>query len=115
VKRVIVLFLLLCFSLFAGAAYAHPPLDIKITFNSKTGVIKAVIYHQVNDSSKHYIKKVDIGINGKEIGDLKFSRQDNLLTQTISYTIKDFKPGDKISVEAYCNLSGKLEKKIEIK
>ncbi|MCX5700599.1 MAG: hypothetical protein NTZ63_03580 [Candidatus Omnitrophica bacterium] len=111
-----VLFILLCFCFtLSVVAYAHPPQDIIITFDKKTNTLNAVIKHSVSNPATHYIKKVDIGLNGKEIKELKFTKQDNSATQSVSYAIVNVRPGDKLSVEGYCNLSGKLEKEITVK
>jgi len=61
-----VLMLILGFVVMTSTAYAHPPSDIKITFNPKTQEVKAVIFHNVSNVNKHYIKKVDIAVNGKD-------------------------------------------------
>ena len=97
----------------SSTAYAHPPSDIKITYNPKTKILTAVIMHNVSDVKKHFIYKVITGLNGKEIINHAISKQDNKTDQTVSYLIPDAKPGDALSVEAYCNLSGKLSKEIK--
>ncbi len=97
-----------------STAYAHPPSDIKITYDSRTKILKAVIMHNVSDVKKHFINKVDVGLNGREIINHAISQQDNLISQTVSYLIPDVKAGDKLSVEGYCNISGKLEKEIKV-
>jgi RNA-binding protein YhbY len=99
----------------SSIAYAHPPSDIIITFDSKAKTLNAVIMHNVSNLENHFIKKVDIALNGKEIIALTFSRQDNNTSQTVSYLIPDAKAGDTLSVEGYCSISGKLEKEIKIK
>ncbi len=97
-----------------STAYAHPPSDIKITYDSKTKILKAVIMHNVSDVKKHFINKVDVGLNGRKIISHAISQQDNNISQTVSYLIPDVKAGDKLSVESYCNISGKLEKEIKV-
>jgi len=114
-KRIIGLLVLCCFVLTYSLAYAHPPSDIIISYDAKTKILKAVIMHNVANPQKHYIKKVDVGLNGKEIIEHSISRQDNFTSQTVSYFIPDALPGDKISVEGYCSISGKLEKEIQVK
>ena len=96
-------------------AYAHPPSDIQITFDSKTKMLHAVIIHNTSNPISHYIKKVDVGLNGKEIMTQAISRQDNNESQTVGYLVPDAKDGDVISVEGYCSISGNLEKKITVK
>lgn len=107
-------FLLLACFLFVTFAYAHPPQDIIITYDPVTKIVKAIIKHDTSNPKSHYIKKVDVAINDKEIIEQTISRQDDLNTQTVSYLIPDAKKGDRISVEGYCSISGKLEKEIKI-
>jgi len=107
------IFLIISFFM-CSLAYAHPPSDIKITYDSKTKILKAVIMHNVSDAKKHFVNKVDVGLNGREIIAHAISQQDNNIIQTVSYLIPDAKAGDKLSVEAYCNLSGKLEKQVKV-
>jgi hypothetical protein len=97
-----------------SSAYAHPPQDIIIRFDAETKFLQAIIVHNVSNPENHYIKRVDVGLNGEEIIDQKISRQDNNETQIVTYLIPDAKEGDKISVEAYCSISGSLKKEIEV-
>ena len=112
-KRIAVLAVALLF-VFSSMAYAHPPSDIKIAFDPGTKMLKAVIMHDVSNPASHYIKTVDIGLNGKEIISQSISRQDNDESQTVSCLIPDARGGDVISVEAYCNISGKLKKEATV-
>ncbi|MFA5167208.1 MAG: RnfABCDGE type electron transport complex subunit D [Candidatus Omnitrophota bacterium] len=107
--------LFLCGLLIASTtAFAHPPSDIKIQFDPATKLLTAVIEHHVSNPQTHYIKKVDIGLNGKEIKMLPFKKQDDNTTQTVEIMIPEAKKGDTLSVEGYCNLSGKLKKEIKV-
>ncbi|MCM8831699.1 MAG: hypothetical protein NC918_05885 [Candidatus Omnitrophica bacterium] len=96
-------------------AYAHPPFDIYITFDKMTKTISAQIMHKVSNPQTHYINKVEISINGKEIIKHQISRQDNNEEQKVSYLLPDVKDNDIISIEAYCSISGKLKKEIVVK
>jgi len=114
-KKTVVFFI--AFVLIPGfsAAYAHPPSDIKITFDGKTKTLQAVIMHNTRDPINHYIKKVFVGSNGKEIIGHTLSREDNNESQTVSYLIPDVKDGEVLSVEGSCSISGKLEKEITVR
>ncbi len=107
-------FLLIGLVVASTAAFAHPPSDIKIQFDDNTKTLTAVIQHRVSNPQSHFIKKVDIGLNGREVQMLPFAKQDNNATQTVKITIPEAKKGDVLSVEGYCNLSGRLEKEIKI-
>ncbi len=109
------IFVITCFFvLVSSIVYAHPPSDIIVTFDPKTKILNAVIIHNVSSPENHFIKKVDIALNGQEIIEHKLSKQDNNPSQTVSYLIPDIKAGDILSVEAYCSISGKLKKEIKI-
>jgi len=112
VKKLILLFLI--FFTLSSFAYAHPPSDIIITYDSQSKILKAVIVHNVSNPKAHYISKVDISLNGKDVIEHKISFQDNNLNQTVSYLIPDAKKGDILEVEAYCSISGKLTKEIKV-
>lgn len=107
--------LLVLFLALGSTAYAHPPSDIRITFDAKTKMLNAVIFHNTSNPIGHYIGKVDVSLNGKEIIEHIISRQDNNDTQTVSYFIPDAKDGDLLSVEGYCSISGKLKRQITVK
>ncbi len=112
-KKIVLLFGFFVFFVFSAAAYAHPPSDIIITFDPKTKMLHAQIIHGVSNPNAHYIKKVDVSLNGKEIIEQSISGQDNLDSQMVHYLIPDAKVGDVISVEGYCSISGKLEKQLK--
>ena len=104
------LLLVALFFVFSAMAYAHPPSDIKITFDPATKMLRAVIMHDVANPLNHYIKKVDVGLNGKEIIEQTISRQDNNDSQSVAYLIPDVKNGDLLSVEGHCSISGTNKK-----
>jgi desulfoferrodoxin (superoxide reductase-like protein) len=112
-KRIVLLSGFFVFILLSAVAYAHPPSDIKITFDSETKMLNALIIHDVSNPSKHYIKEVDVFLNGKEIIRQSISQQDNFDSQRVSFFIPDAKINDVFSVEAYCSISGKLEKQLK--
>jgi len=114
-KKIIFLCGFFAFFVLSAVAYAHPPSDIKITFDPATKMLNAVIFHDVSNPSKHYIKNVDVALSGKEIIQQSISRQDNLDTQTVSYLIPDAKIGDLFTVEGECSISGKLAKQLQLK
>ena len=113
-KRIVILVMFLSFFAVVSAAYAHPPSDIQISFDPATKMLQAVIIHNTSNPASHYIKKVDVALNGKEIIGQEISKQDNNESQTVHYLIPDAKEGDVISVEGYCSISGKLKKEFKV-
>lgn len=112
-QKISFLIMVLCIG-FLSLAHAHPPSDIHITFDPSTKLLKAVIVHKVSNPLNHFIIKVDVGVNDKEILTQRISQQDTNEQQTVVYRIPDVKEGDIVSVEAYCSISGMLEKKIKV-
>ncbi len=107
--------LVLCgFLLISTQAFAHPPSDIKIEFDNQTKTLKAAVLHHVSNPDTHFIRKVDIAINGVEIKTMTYTKQISKAGQTFSIVLPEVKSGDLLSVEGYCNLSGKLKKEIKI-
>jgi len=113
-KKAAAFLLFFIFLVTTSKAFAHPPSDIKISFDPATKILQATIIHNTSNPASHYIKKVDVGLNGKEIVEQEISRQDNSESQTVSYLIPDAKDGDLLSVEGYCSISGKLTKEIKV-
>jgi hypothetical protein len=111
-KKIVCFSGIFVFFLLTATVYAHPPSDIKVTFDPKTKILSALIIHDVSNPATHFIKKVDVSLNGKEIVEQAISRQDNPNSQAVSYLIPDFKEGDRLAVEGYCSISGKLEKQL---
>lgn len=113
-KKIVLLLIGCALFTFSARASAHPPSDIKIAFDKSSGTLKAVIDHPVSNRMTHHIKKVDIGLNGQEIRTLTFTEQAQKKTQPIEVLLPEVKAGDTLSVEAYCSISGRLEKKIKV-
>ncbi|MBM3255206.1 MAG: hypothetical protein FJZ08_02785 [Candidatus Omnitrophica bacterium] len=114
-KRIAALAILFVFFAAGSQALAHPPSDIIITYDPASKILKVVITHQVGNPQAHFINKVDVFLNGKEIITQHISRQDNNNSQAVSYLVPDALGPGKLSVKAYCSISGRLEKEIEFK
>ncbi len=95
--------------------FAHSPADINIAYDHDNKTITAIIAHPVPNPRQHYVHRVEVSVNGKEIIRHNISMQENSNSQTVSYRIADLKPGDVIDIEAYCNINGKRGKAIEIR
>ncbi len=94
--------------------FAHPPKSIELVFESTTKVLRVNISHVVNDPSRHYIEKVVVELNGEEIITQTFKTQTDKQKQEIMYVIGDAQEGDKISVTAYCSISGKKTETLDV-
>ena len=93
--------------LFALPVFAHPPKGLEVEYDTDSSILRVEIAHSVNDASKHYVNKVVVEVNGKKVIEQTFRKQIDGETQQVMYKIIDAAEGDKISVTAYCNISGK--------
>ncbi|MFA5271650.1 MAG: hypothetical protein WC412_04840 [Candidatus Omnitrophota bacterium] len=105
-----ILFFIFSF-LYVFEAFGHPPQKIDITQSDKT--INIVVTHNVKDPATHYIKLIEVVLNGKKIIDQEFSLQ-TANFQKATYSIPDLKKGDILEVDADCNQFGDLKEKIKI-
>ena len=103
------LFLVSC-----SVAFAHPPSDIIFKYDGKNKILSVGVAHSVKDPQKHFIKEIDIKVNGKEWIKQKFINQANKNAQAASYAQVSLKKGDVIEVLADCNESGKLKNTFKI-
>lgn len=110
----ITLFIFVLIILSAQEGWAHPPTDISLKYDKTKKMVTATIIHPVKDVTTHYLKKVDLSVNGKEVMTKKFTRQENSVSQSVSFQLTDIRSGDEIGVEGYCNLSGKLERELKV-
>ncbi len=93
---------------------AHPPGSIDFNYDTETGILTVKVIHSVKDASKHYINKVEIELNGTQLIEQKFRSQLDEENQEALYKVIDAKAGDKFTVEAYCNISGKKKTEFEV-
>jgi len=112
--RKIAVFLVLLLAVAVRCAYAHTPSEMKISFDPETKVLKLVIMHDTPDVVLHYIKRVNVELNGKEVINDVLARQENDKSETLSYTIPNAKPGDIITVYVRCSIIGRLKGKIKV-
>jgi len=110
------IFLVLLINVFfiVQPGYAHPPSKIDAAYSPETKILSVVVTHPVNDRRKHFIKRVDVSLNGEQIEKKEFKTQTDNATQMVSFTIAGARSDDVITVEAQCNISGKLTETIEV-
>ena len=108
--------IILCFTLFilSQPAYAHSPLSIKAEYDSVTKTLSVIVYHPVRSPSKHYIKVIEVKKGGAIVAKKEFKIQITRAAQKCDFTTGDIGPGDTLTVEAYCNINGSLEREIWI-
>ncbi|MEO0137730.1 MAG: hypothetical protein ABIL39_08405 [candidate division WOR-3 bacterium] len=98
----------------ARISYAHPPSDIVAEFDTTNKILQVTVQHPVRDAQKHYINKIEIELNGSKIIEQKSKQQTDNTMQKYLYILPEAKLDDSISIEAYCNISGKKKMVIQI-
>ncbi len=86
-------------------AYATPPQDVKVTYDSKSDTLTVTITHKTLSQNYHYIKDVEIKKNGAVISKKQYANQPGPETFTYTYKLPAAK-GDTMEVTATCNLWG---------
>jgi desulfoferrodoxin (superoxide reductase-like protein) len=108
------LLVILFFAAALACAYAHMPSDVKVSFDTASKELKLVIMHDTPDLLVHYIGRVNVELNGKEVINDKLTRQENDKSQTLIYKIPNAKAGDIITVYVRCNIIGRLKREIKV-
>ncbi len=95
-------------------ALGHPPTEVELEFDEETMSLRVSVSHMVGKITKHYVNKIVVELNGEEIITQQFNTQSSEAKQEVSYIIPGAQVGDTFSVTAYCNISGKKEKTLQI-
>ena len=92
-----------------SSVFAHAPETVDITVSDK--VIGVNIRHPVSNPKRHYVRKVEVILNGKKIIEQTFALQIGN-RQELVYHIPSLKRSDVLTVEAFCNIGGSQKKTI---
>lgn len=98
----------------AVTAMAHPPSEIRLSFDPKSRLLQATVIHDTKKPEEHFIKSIQIKINGKEAVKQTYLRQSDAQNRTASYLMEDAKAGDEIAVTGECNVFGKKTETLKI-
>ncbi len=98
----------------ASAAMAHPPSSMELEYSRDEGILTIWIAHAVGNVSSHFIKEVEIKVDGDEVAELKYRSQSERDGERIVVTIGRFGPGTSVEVKAECSRSGDMTKKIVV-
>jgi desulfoferrodoxin (superoxide reductase-like protein) len=101
----------LAFVLFLGLLFllplvagATPPKLVEPTYDAATKTLSVTISHWSLADGLHYVKYVDVSVNGVLVSTDKYSRQPDT-EYTYTFTV-EANPGDQIDVKVKCNLWG---------
>jgi hypothetical protein len=102
----------------AGLVFAHPPTVDKVVYDPDSKVLTVTVVHNimvspVTDPAKHYVKEVDVTVNGNKVVTQTFVIQETPQSEVLVYKIFAAS-GDKVTVDATCVLRGSGTKTISI-
>lgn len=92
---------------------AHPPSNVVVYYNGENQTLKVTVTHQVSTPASHYIYKIAVNKNGKEILKEEYKGQPSSSTFNYNYPL-NASPGDLIKATAYCVLAGSKSTEIVI-
>ena len=95
-------------ALLAFPAAAHAPANITIVYNPDMHKLFVTVIHPVDDPAVHYLKSVQVRLNGNVISDPQYTSQPGRTAPTYTYDVMA-NPGDTVWVTATCVKGGSLE------
>ena len=119
-KKIFVLFFIF-FTI--SIVFAHSPSDITISYDGTKDNLKVIIKHSLKtspeqDPNKHYIKSVELKINGKLFKTNTFTKQSSVEEQITNFdkiNLNKDNKDSKITIKATCNIVGSKTKNFVIK
>ena len=107
--------IIFAFMLLVISVSAHPPKKITLKFDIKTQELDIKVDHSVKDMNDHFIEKLSVKVNGKEVYSEEFSKQKDLKADVYRILLENVKVGDEVELTASCNKWGKKSKKLTVK
>lgn len=109
---VVVFFLSLFFAM-ALPVSAHPPQNIELSYDLKAHALNVAMDHISDDKRAHYIRKIDVYINGEETK----TEHNRLQVDPVKFEMHidvEAKAGDVIMIKAYCREGGTAEASLTV-
>ncbi len=105
--------LLLALLLLPNSGLAHPPSGLTLDYDGSAGVLSVEIQHRVGNTSRHYIERVTVSVNGEPELEENYNEQETRSGETLTYKIPA-QNGDSITVNAECNRFGDMSETIQV-
>ena len=113
-KRIPILGLILLSLLLSVKISAHPASEVTLSYNAETMILKVGFSHKVRIADDHFIYKITVRLNGKDMISQEVGRQSSPEGGELIYKIIDAAPGDRIKVVTRCNKGGNKSAEIVI-
>lgn len=99
--------------LLVSGVSAHLPSDLNLTYNQSTGNLSAMFTHQVANPTTHYLKNVQISLDGNETINQDYTSQPTADIFTYIYAL-NATPATVIDVIGKCSIGGSIERSLRI-
>ena len=90
---------------YTSDASSHPP--TKIATKVDGVAVDIVVTHPVSDPRAHYVKTIDVKVNGKTTVEQNYSLQAGDVQHAV-YLIPSLREGDRVNIAAHCSQKGML-------
>ncbi|HOS97012.1 MAG TPA: hypothetical protein PLR71_02490 [Deltaproteobacteria bacterium] len=104
---------LAAFSWFPTTASAHPPAEVRLSYDAASQTLTVTITHSTIIPSWHYVKQVEIVKNGAPVSSNKYESQPGKTSFTYTFAVPAA-PGDVLEVTCTCNILGSRTAKLQI-
>jgi glucose/arabinose dehydrogenase len=94
-------------------ATAHPPAQVSLAYDSQNQSLKVSATHQVSDLTSHYIFRIDVFKNGKQVITKEYTSQPTSSTFSYDYPLNATN-GDILKAAAYCIIAGSRSAEIAV-
>ena len=114
VKIMIIILFILGLVVNSYCVLGHPASNVEVKYDYDNQKLNVTISHITDDTTSHYIEKIEVYKNGVTIIEEDYTSQPSSNTFTLSFDILA-DDGDVLKVETECNLAGKTEDSITVK
>jgi hypothetical protein len=104
---------LAAFSWFPTTASAHPPAEVRLSYDAASSTLTVTITHSTIIPSWHYVKQVDIVKNGTPVSSTRYESQPDRTGSTYTYAVPAA-PGDVLEVTCTCNILGSTTARLQV-
>lgn len=100
--------------LLSAPLLAHPAKTVDLKWDEAKSTLDVSIEHPVKNTSKHYISRIVISVNGNIVEDIGYSSQNGSRWINETFKISKVPKGATIEVETTCNVFGKRKNSITL-
>ena len=99
----------------AGQAAAHPPTNMRLSWDGAGHTLSVTADHRVKNVTKHYVMSMSVSGPSGQLASKRYESQATSEGFSDKVKLDGVKPGDKLTVELVCNIMGTATKELTIK